>query len=40
MGEPFWFPVVFGVLLWACLYVRDERVRALIQRKRTSDDRA
>ncbi len=30
MGEPFLFPVVFGVLLWACLYVRDERVRTLL----------
>ncbi len=30
MGEPFLFPVVFGVLLWACLYVRDARVRALL----------
>ncbi|HEY5243956.1 MAG TPA: DoxX family protein [Polyangiaceae bacterium] len=30
MGEPFVFPVVFGVLLWACLYVRDARVRSLI----------
>jgi hypothetical protein len=30
MGEPFFFPVVFGVLLWACLYARDARVRALV----------
>jgi hypothetical protein len=30
MGEPFFFPVVFGVLLWGCLYVRDARVRALL----------
>ena len=30
MGEPFFFPVVFGVLLWACLCVRDPRVRSLI----------
>ncbi|MGA7118481.1 MAG: DoxX family protein [Polyangiaceae bacterium] len=30
MGEPFFFPVVFGVLLWACLYVRDARVRTLL----------
>jgi len=25
-----WFPVVFGVLVWLALYLRDERVRALI----------
>jgi hypothetical protein len=30
MGEPFFFPVVFGALLWACLYVRDARVRTLL----------
>ena len=30
IGEPFFFPVVFGVLLWASLYVRDARVRALL----------
>jgi hypothetical protein len=34
MGEPFLFPVVFGVLLWACLYVRDERVRTLLLPRR------
>jgi hypothetical protein len=32
MGEPFVFPVVFGVLLWVCLYLRDARVRALVLR--------
>ena len=30
IGEPFFFPVVFGVLLWASLYVRDGRARALL----------
>jgi hypothetical protein len=29
MSEPFVFPVVFGVLIWACLCVRDGRVRAI-----------
>ena len=33
MGEPFFFPVVFGVLTWACLYVRDARVRTLLVRR-------
>jgi hypothetical protein len=30
MGQPFLFPVVFGVIVWGCLYLRDERVRSLI----------
>jgi hypothetical protein len=30
MGQPFVFPVVFGVLVWACLYLRDARIRALL----------
>jgi hypothetical protein len=29
MGEPFWMPILFGVILWGCLVLRDERVRAL-----------
>lgn len=32
MGEPFFIPIIFGVLLWACLYVRDARVRAIVLR--------
>jgi hypothetical protein len=41
MGEPFFFPVVFGVLLWACLYVRDARVRTLLlPRPRDAGDTA
>jgi hypothetical protein len=30
MEQPFFFPVVFGVIVWGCLYLRDERVRALL----------
>jgi hypothetical protein len=30
IGQPFLFPVIFGVILWGCLYLRDERVRALL----------
>jgi hypothetical protein len=37
VGEPFFFPVVFGVLLWACLCVRDERVRTLLLPRRRND---
>ena len=29
-SEPFWFPVVFGVLVWLGLYLRDARIRALV----------
>ena len=29
-GHPYLFPVVFGVLVWAGLFLRDEKVRALI----------
>jgi hypothetical protein len=30
IGEPFYFPVVFGVLVWASLYLRNGRLRALL----------
>jgi len=30
MEAPYWFPVLFGVLTWAGLYLRDPRIRALI----------
>ncbi|MBZ5701238.1 MAG: DoxX family protein [Acidobacteriia bacterium] len=30
VGEPFYLPVIIGVLVWGGLYLRDERVRALI----------
>ena len=29
-GEPFYFPVIFGMLVWGGLYLREERLRALI----------
>jgi hypothetical protein len=29
-GHPYLFPVVFGVLVWAGLFLRDEKLRALI----------
>jgi hypothetical protein len=32
-GEPFYFPVVFGVLVWAGLFLRDNRLGALIPLK-------
>ncbi len=30
VGEPFWFPVLMGVILWAGLYLREPRLRALL----------
>jgi hypothetical protein len=30
MGQPFVFPIVLGMLLWSCLWLRDARVRALL----------
>lgn len=30
IGEPFAAPIVLGVLVWAGLFLRDERVRALL----------
>ncbi|WP_342087593.1 DoxX family protein [Dyadobacter sp. OTU695] len=29
-GQPLYFAAVFGVLVWAGLYLRDEKIRALI----------
>jgi len=29
-GQPFYFPVVFGLLVWLGLYLRDARLRALV----------
>jgi hypothetical protein len=31
MGEPYFFPIVFGILVWAAVYLRgDGRLRALL----------
>ena len=30
VGEPFFLPIVVGVMVWAGLFLRDERLRALI----------
>lgn len=29
-GEPWFFPVIFGVIVWLGLYLRDLRVRSLV----------
>ncbi len=33
-GEPFFFPIVVGVLAWIALYLRDERLRTLVPLRR------
>lgn len=30
VGDPFWAPVLCGVLVWGGLFLRDDRLRALI----------
>ena len=34
VGQPFYFPIVIGVLVWAGLFLREERLRALIPLQR------
>ena len=34
VGEPFFMPVVVGVVVWLGLYLRDARIRALIPLRR------
>ena len=29
-GQPFYFPIIFGVLVWGGLYLREDRLRALV----------
>jgi DoxX-like protein len=30
IGEPFFMPIILGVLVWGGLFLRDERLRALL----------
>ncbi len=30
IGEPFYFPILVGVLVWVGLYLREDRLRALV----------
>jgi len=34
IGEPYFIPVILGVLVWGGLFLRDERLRALIPFRR------
>jgi hypothetical protein len=36
-GHPYLFPVVFGVLVWAGLFLRDEKLRGLIPLRKEKD---
>lgn len=36
MGEPFYFAVVFGILIWLSLYLRDKTLRTLVPLKKDS----
>jgi hypothetical protein len=33
-GEPFFFPIVVGVLVWLGIFLREERLRALVPLRR------
>ena len=33
-AEPFWLPVLFGVLVWLGLFLRDARIRGLVPWRR------
>ena len=34
IGEPYFIPIILGVLVWGGLFLRDERLRALIPLRR------
>jgi hypothetical protein len=34
IGEPFFMPIILGVLVWGGLYLRDDRLRALLPLRR------
>ncbi|MBI1355095.1 MAG: DoxX family protein [Acidobacteria bacterium] len=34
VGQPFYFPIVFGILLWAALFLRDRTIQGLIPVRR------
>ena len=33
-GQPFYFPIVFGVLVWIAMFLREPRLRALVPLRR------
>jgi hypothetical protein len=34
VGDPFWFPILTGALVWSGLYLRDARLAALLAPRR------
>ncbi|PYQ49633.1 MAG: hypothetical protein DMF59_12975 [Acidobacteria bacterium] len=34
LGQPFYFPIVFGVLVWIAMFLREPRLRALVPLRR------
>jgi len=34
LGQPFYFPVVFGILVWLAMYLREPRLRELAPLRR------
>jgi hypothetical protein len=34
IGDPFWFPLLFGVLIWAGIYLREPRLASLLPLRR------
>ncbi len=34
LGQPFYFPIVFGVLVWIAMYLREPRLRTLVPLRR------
>lgn len=37
VGDPtYWMPIILGVMVWAGLYLRDDRLRALIPLRRNA----
>jgi hypothetical protein len=38
IGEPFFMPIILGALVWGGLFLRDDRLRALIPLRRDLED--
>ena len=36
VGEPFYLPIIVGIVVWVGLYLRDERLRALVPLRRSA----
>jgi hypothetical protein len=36
VGEPFYLPIIVGIVVWVGLYLRDERLRAVVPLRRSA----